>query len=244
MTVGTNKFYVLTDPHDVSTVYRNLASFSFDIFAEELMGTCGCPASAVKNMFQVPPFNETGFPNPSKKHFTNLSHDIHTSQLHPGEKLDDIGTGFVAYFQNSLVLERLTTGYPYINPSTGDNYATSLSRMCSDILVGAAQNVYFGPSLSRIDPGLVRTFIDFDDRSWQLLFQVPYLLSRNTHILKDKIVDALSAYFKISSDQRRGEAWSIGVLEKEMRKLGLANREIALMMMILYWGQVSETFNA
>ncbi|KAL8826677.1 MAG: hypothetical protein Q9191_003652 [Dirinaria sp. TL-2023a] len=53
---------------------------------------------------------------------------------------------------------------------------------------------------------------------------------------QDKLIDALDCYFLTPSDQRRDAAWSIGVLEREMGRLGLSNREIATMMMILYWG--------
>ena len=200
------------------------------------MRACGCSASAVNKMFKVPTSNNGAFPNPSGKHFTSLSHDIHTRQLYPGEKLDIIGNGFVDHFKNSLVLERLVSEYPYAKQNYSGSTATSLLRMCSEILIDAAQNVYFGPLLSQIDPGLVRTFIDFDDRSWQLLFQVPYLLSTEMHALKDNVVNAFVAYFNIPSHERQGGAWSIEVLEGEMRQLGLTNREIATMIMILYWG--------
>ncbi len=232
LTVVGQKFYVLTDPGDVSKAYKNTTAFSFEIFAEQLMRTCGCSASSVKKMFQVPPSDGTSFPNPLRKHFMNLSHDIHTRQLKPGEGLYTLGMGFAEQFSNHLVLESLTNA----KVSREDASATSLSRLCSESIVDAAQNVYFGPHLSQHNPGLTRVFMNFDDQGWQLLFNLPRFLSPTTHSLKDEIVDAFVDYMKTPRDQRAGGAWSIGVLEGEMRQLGLSNREMAGMLMIFYWG--------
>ena len=191
----------------------------------------------IKKMFQPPPQIDGVFPNPSQKCFANLSHDIHTRYLYPGQYLDVIGIGFRDFLHTSLVLEKFVSQYHIQNRDDGLYPTISLSQMCSDVLVDAGQNVYFGPLLSRIDPQLPRTFLYFDKRSWELLFQFPHFLSKEMHASKDKIINALVSYFQSPIDQRRGSAWSIEVLEREMRHLGLSDQEIAKMMMMLYWGQ-------
>ena len=231
-----NKFYVLTNSADVSVAYRNTTSLSFDIFAERLMKSCGCSTQAVKTMFEVPQSENSEFPNPCGKRFTALTHDIHTRQLYPGENLDSMGNLFAQYFQDHLCQENIFARYAAPSRDSNPKSSISLWQMCSQLLVNAGQNVYFGRILSDIDPTLARTFLHFDDLSWQLLFNMPRTLSREMHQSQDKLIDALDRYFLTSSTQRQDAAWSIGVLEREMRRLGLSNRELATMMMILYWG--------
>ena len=108
--------------------------------------------------------------------------------------------------------------------------------MCSNLLVEAGQDAYFGPMLKCVDPQLPQVFLDFDKRSWQLLFGLPYFLSMRMHKSKDMIISALTTYFRLPSEQKEASVWSVDVLETEMRHLGLKDKDIATMMMILYWG--------
>lgn len=202
------------------------------------MKRCGCTTQGVRKMFEVPPSECLNFPNPCRKSFTALTHDIHAHQLYPGKNLDSIGILFAQFFRGHLQQENISTKYTYTGPGWASTGAISLWTMCSKLLVDSAQTIYFGSRLSIIDPGLAETFLHFDKVSWQLLFQMPHLLSRDMHHSKDRIVNAMDSYLRIPSEQRPGAAWEIGILEGEMRQLGLLNRDIAKMMMILYWGSV------
>ena len=182
------------------------------------MRACGCSRDAVKKLFEAPV--DEGYPNPSKKHFIKLCADIHKRQLHPGEKLKALGGGFVEYFEEHL------------HPTD-----TSLSNLCSK-LIDSAQVVFFGHLLGQIDPEVVQHFKDFDDRSWQVLFQLPRVLSRRAHAAKDKVIDALAQYVD-SPGLKEDAAWEIGVLEEESRRLGLKTRDTATVLMIFYWAYVS-----
>ena len=58
----------------------------------------------------------------------------------------------------------------------------------------------------RLTQDLPTPFVEFGEQSWELLFQLPYFLSRPEHALKDEIITALKGYFDTTSDQRHGQA--------------------------------------
>ena len=53
---------------------------------------------------------------------------------------------------------------------------------------------------------------------------------------RDKMIDVMEKYFATPLDRRTDTVWFTPTLEKEMRLLDVGNRDIAAMMMTIYWG--------
>ena len=202
------------------------------------MRYCGITEQCVQSMFHDIPDSGAsgGFPNPHQKPLGTLSRELHIYQLFPGPELDKLGEKFARHFESDLQLENIT---PFVNarPSASDKaLIVPLMRWISRVFVAAGQQAYFGSSLTDIYPSMEDNFLEFDALGWQVLYQYPRIFSRHMHRARDKLVDALEEYFAKPPKERSDGAWFTTTEEREMRSLGISTRDIARMMLIVYWG--------
>jgi len=52
---------------------------------------------------------------------------------------------------------------------------------------------------------------------------------------RDTIIDSLETYFKLPKAKRRGMSYLIGCFEVEMKRLEIVERDIAALVMPVYW---------
>ena len=242
LTVAGETLYVLTSPRDTTEAYKNTTSLSFDGFVRDLMLACGGSPSGVDKMYQRPASDGSGHvmiaPNPMHKCLANLTVDFHKQQLLPGDELDKLGIEFLRIINEHLQWERMTSQCSYVVKASPNAVEVSLHKWCGDILVDAGTRAYFGERLLQIDPHLLHSFFDYHDKAWMLLFQYPHFLSKDMYAAKQRIIDALTTYFKLPKEQRQDEAWFIHALEREQRALGMSDQDVAALLMIVYWAYV------
>ncbi|KAL8862408.1 MAG: hypothetical protein Q9178_001417 [Gyalolechia marmorata] len=243
ITVGGSTIYVLTMPKDVAEAYRNTTSLSFDIFVQVMMRNLGSSAQSVKAMFSPMPTEKDGFPNPHEKPLGRLARELHTTQLYPGEHLSLLDDKFIESFGHQLDLEKMAeTDYAARDEKGG--VTVPLLKWSSDVFTRAGQVAYFGDLLGVIDPNLTWTFLEFDDLSWQVLFQYPRIVSRRMHAARERLTVALEKYFSIPAEDRGEQAWFTHAMEHEMRTVGISTHDIATMMTTIYWGINTNTRKA
>ena len=229
ITLAGTKLYILTNPRDISTAYRNSSTLSFDIFVKLLIRTCGTSKLIVERLYQDPPPSSV-----RKESLGKAIHKFQVQQSSPGKNLEDVSVVIASYLEKALVLQKMATKE---DPKAKDLLYLSLKKCCADLVIGASQMAYFGESLSEINPNLAQTFIEFDSHSWQLLYHFPRLISKGMYAAKDSIIDTLTAYFE-TPGERTDAAWVTRLLEREMRALGFTTREMGTLMMLQYWGLV------
>ena len=236
-----SKFYVLTSAADVTEAYRNNITLSFDQFSMALMRVCGCSDACIKAMYKPLSKDKKGFPNPQAKSLARLAREIHIQELYPGDGLDMFDSRFVEFFLQNLQLSTMATCLvARCSVTLTDSEVTlPLSLWCSDIFIRGGQTAYFGDRLAQIDPDLTWAFLEFDELSWQVHYQYPKILSRRMRSARDQVIAGLDTYFRLPASERTGNVQFISHMETEMRSLGIDNRNIAAMMMILYWGIMS-----
>ena len=239
LNVAGETLYVLTSPKDTTEAYKNTTSLSFDGFVRDLMLSCGGSPSGVDKMYQPPAKDGKGHvmiaPNPMHKCLANLTVDFHKQQLLPGDELDKLGYQFLRIINEHLQWEKMTSQRGYVVEVNREGVDVSLFKWCGDILVDAGTRAYFGERLLQIDPNLLQSFFEYDEKAWMLLFQYPHFLSKDMYAAKQRIIDALSTYFRLPKEQRKGEAWFIQALETEQRALGMSDQDVAALLMIVYW---------
>ena len=226
------ELYSLTNPRDTSEAYRSSPALSFDLFVKVLIRTCGSSKRVVEKLYQDPPS--------SRERSKSLGRFIHHLQVQQssGQKLENLSAVFVRCFEKSLVFKNVPIDSRYSSkaPETADFACVSLCKWCSGTILDASQKVCFGDHLSKIDPDLAQKFIEFDTRSWQLLYHYPRLISKPMYAAKDRLIDALTAYFEIPAEKKADAAWVTQLPEREMRELHFTNREMGTFMMLQYWG--------
>ena len=236
----------MTAASDVTEAYRNTTTLSFDQFVMALMRVCGSSESCVEAMFRPLPKVKRGFPNPHEKALGRLSREIHIHQLFPGVGLDVLDLRFAEFFKVNLQLGAMATCLPgkYPTRSSGSEVVLPLMIWCSDIFIRGGQTAYFGDRLAQIDPELTWSFLEFDELSWQVLYQYPKVLSRKMNKAKNKMIKSLEVYFSLPTSERVEDIDFVRHMEEEMRDLGIQNRDIATMMLTMYWGINTNTRKA
>jgi len=243
LTIGGSTTYVITKSKDVAEAYRNTHTLSFNEFVQAMMRAIGNTEFCVEAMYTPMPKVKEGFPNPHGKPLATLAREMHIAQLYPGDNLDHLEQQFRDFFLQHLPLESLgkleyasPSAVPVSSEKNNGSVVLPLMEWCSDYFTRAGQNAYFGPVLGQIDPGLTKTFIVFDELSWQVLYQYPDFLAREMKVARNRMMQGLLKYLQTPQDERYGDAWFTKAMENEMRSLGISEEDIATMMVTIYWG--------
>ncbi|KAL8977952.1 MAG: hypothetical protein Q9205_006351 [Flavoplaca limonia] len=243
ITVGGSTIYVLTMPNDVADAYRNTSSLSFDVFVQVMMRNLGSSTQSIRAMFSPMPADKDGFPNPHGKPLGRLARELHTTQLYPGENLTKLDNKFIESFGAQLNFEKMAES-TYATRDEKGGITAPLLRWSSDLFTRAGQTAYFGDLLGTMDPELTWTFLEFDDLSWQILFQYPRIISHRVHTARERLTAVLEKYFSVPAEDRGEQAWFTHAMEHEMRTIGISTHDIATMMTTIYWGINTNTRKA
>ncbi|KAL7791987.1 cytochrome P450 [Trichoderma ceciliae] len=244
VTLAGSKIYVITKSKDVAEAYRNTDTLSFNEFVQAMMRACGNTESCVQAMYRPLPTDKEGFANPNGKPLATLARQMHIHQLYPGDRLDFLENSFLEWFDVRMNLEQLHSVCPYAIQSTHVDIVLPLMEWCSDFFARAGQRAYFGDALGALDPTLTKTFIIFDELSWQVLYQYPDFLAGEMKGARDAIQRALKKYIQLPQSQRSGDAWFTKAMENEMRALEITEDDIATMLVTIYWGINTNTRKA
>ncbi|KAF2675970.1 cytochrome P450 [Lentithecium fluviatile CBS 122367] len=244
VTVAGRKLYVLTKATDVSEAYRNIKNLSFNVFVQEMLRTIGCTNFCVEELYRALPPDKDGFPNPQSKPLAVLARDMHIQQLYPGDYLDALGKDFDRYFDHHFNRDTILQECSYAEAGPENSLSVPLLVWCSDTLVRAGQEAYFGRLLEEIDPKYTWKFLHWDDISYQLQFQYPKWLSSKMHKGKDELVQGMLKYLDTPQEKRSGDAWFVKAIEDELNALNLTIYDISVVMVTIYWGINTNTRKA
>lgn len=197
----------------------------------------GASSNAIDKMWLFPNKNGQGFaatvPNPFNKCLAQLTRDFHRQQLHPGDHQRELSDIFLFQIDSSLLWQHMSAETVVEDDQILKRL--SLKRWCGDVLLQAATNAFFGKSLLEIQPDILQNFLNFDDNSWMLMYRFPRFLAKSMYQAKDAAIDALEKYFETPQECRRDAAWFVQTLETEQRRLGIGNRDIATLILMVYW---------
>ena len=177
--------------------------------------------------------DSTNVPSQLINDFTHVGERLCQRQLLPGEELAAIQEVFMNGIHESLLWGRIT---PLIVVcSTPVTKTISLLGWCREVLLESATRAFFGDRLLQIDPNLFHSFFKFDASSWKLNYGYPRALSKDMYAARDTIITALEIYFKLPKSERPGASFLINSFETEMRRLEIDDKDIAALVMPVYW---------
>ncbi|KAF7622762.1 hypothetical protein AFLA_010082 [Aspergillus flavus NRRL3357] len=224
--------YVVTSGRDSAEIYKNTNTMSFEIFVRKFTRSCGASDELLDRLYGVQtasamPVTFAGSePNNESKSLGERTHDFHGMQLLPGAHLPEVTAIFKDFFEEKLRMRYFSQGKPYIT-STGQGWVSlKLLKFVSDYFVDAGQRVYFGKLLGEINPNLISTFLELEDRSWQILYEIPAPFARKAHQARDGIIDAIQKWFDTAPGDRPDGSWWMSTMEAEMKSLAFSSREI------------------
>ena len=235
ITIAGRIFYVLTDPQDFSEVYRNVATFTFDPLVEQVYRAFQLPEKAIRRLYCRPSASsgKSRSLGPLEKGFRNVSHEKIIVEM---RRKQTRGNALKAKKQldSMMSLDRICSRFS----TTMDKSSTvvSLIKLCSVMVTAAGQALYFGDTLSEIEPSLPETFVDFDKLCWQIFYRPEMLWSHRLTACKTKLLKAFETYSKKTMEQRQHMPQFLQDWEVECKKAGLCSSDIAIIMLIQYFG--------
>ena len=199
----------------------------------------GSPA-AVEKMWKVPGQGSSPValnPNPTNKVLAHLCEDFYRQQLHPGRNLDVLQARFLQLINERMMTSGSLSDRIIVSSLSQPNRRKTVSLLgwCREVLLDAATRSFFGDRLLQIEPDLFEKYFDFDDDSWQITYKLPAVFTKRMTAAKNAGIDALTRYFRLPKEERLGEAWLVSNLEGEMRNVGIAEPDIAVFVMMIYW---------
>lgn len=233
---------IATCPSDISAIYKDTENLTFDPFMKEMLRRVG--VSSATSQKWIPDSSATcasghrGGPKPSIHEISHVGQKLCRQQLLPGKEFDALSTKLMKDIEQSLQWHQISSAITI--SSTNGTKRLSLLGWCREVLIVSATRSFFSDRLLQIDPHLIDNFYTFDADSWKAFFKYPRFLSRDMDAGKDRILDALSRYFLLPKEERKGESWLVSNLEAEMIKAGINDvAEMASIVMPLYWVYVN-----
>lgn len=232
----------MTSPEDISKIYRNTEELTTDTHIRHTLVSLGASSSAVDKW--IPPRLSKDHNNHAMDgltsnviDFTHLGSRICQQQLLPGKELDVLQKVFMNNIHKSLHWRSIS---PKITlASTSETKTVSLLGWSQEVLLESATRAFFGDQLLELSPDLFQSFYAFDACSWKIHYGYPKFLSTDLYAARDKIIEALTAYFRLPKAKRPGAAFVVDRLEDEMRRLEIGDEDIAALTMPLYWVYVA-----
>lgn len=229
--------YIITSPHDVSTIYKATKSLAFDPFIQDVLSNFGISSESIRKMYQEPMLAGEG-QAPSTggtkgRTFMQKSHDDWKQQLHPGELLTALQRRFLKNIEEYLQFDRIPR--EAILSSSNSQRVVSLFTLCSEVLLRSATRGLLGDDVTTMAPELLPSFFAFDRENWKLNYKYPYFAAREMYDAKVKGVESVMNYFATSKSQKPDAAWIITTLREGFRSLNMDERENASMIFMMYW---------
>ncbi|KAG8974354.1 hypothetical protein FRC05_007515 [Tulasnella sp. 425] len=193
-----NKAYVISDPADVTTVYRNSTALSFDTYIERGIAfvygvrplELGSPAGTPTLRDVVAGGTAVNGTVVENSHVYSRRHLLQESAL------EDLTR------RTALEISRLLDAY-----KSGEE-AIGLHRWSRTILPTAVTNAIYGPRLLKAHPDLIDQIWEFDDSFHKILSRPPFLL-REVYHTRQELYRIFSDYVR---DDDQGERMREGAL--------------------------------
>ena len=235
MTAAGRELYIVTNPKDVTMLFRNTASLTFDTYIREMMVAIGVKSSGVDKWWHAKAIEgKPGSRKPSFRIPAHVGESYVKSHLNPGAQLDHIQIDLlnrVSYHLSPEGVPLLLRGRNVLQ----DPEEISLYWLCREVLVDAATRTFFGDSLMDTEPDSISHFAKFDDLNWQFILKYPAALSQEMLAGREKVMQALKSYYKRPLGQRKDASELILNLEKEMRAQELDEDDMAALSILTFW---------
>ena len=193
------------------------------------------PEDSIRRLYCTPSASneKSGSPNSLETDVVNISHEKIIVHMRGQQNFSH---AFKAKRQldSMMSLERICSRFS----TTKDESSTvvSLFRLCSVMVTAAGQEAYFGNVLSEIEPSLPENFVDFDKSCWQIFYRPSIFWSKQLKESKKKFLNALETYSRKPIVQRQDTPQFLQNWDVECRKAGLCDSDIAIIMLIQYFG--------
>ncbi|KAL8655778.1 MAG: hypothetical protein Q9210_000666 [Variospora velana] len=236
--VAGQLLYVVTSPQDVTDIYKNTKTLTFDEYIRDVMKSIGVSDDGITKLWSTP--DKSDDLSGLHKALAHAGEDYYREQLLPGDRLDVLWPRVLGLIDSAIQWDQLPR-----TPSatTMDGVKTvGLLEWNRKVLLESVVTAFFGPQLLQIDPQLLLHFAAFDEDSWKLTYKYPRMISKDMYHAKDQLVAAVETWLNLPRDKRLDGAWLIQKLEMETSKVEMSTKDLAAMITSLAWVILSNAY--
>ncbi|KAI1116626.1 cytochrome P450 [Nemania sp. NC0429] len=254
------KIYIITAPKDITAVFSNTTSLTFDGNLKQLLANFGVTRQAFEKAWHNPqPGDWCYIPNnklnPAQLNLIHFVEESYRKQLLPGEHMDRLSEAFINPLLDTLNMDALDF---YLGPTHedvgiqsglfnepvgGPLRLTSLYSLCRVFIVEAATRSLFGQHLHDIEPDIVDLMTEFNENAWMVAFGYPKILSSAVSGVKQKVMTALAKFILLPEEKRTQEAWVVKTILAAMELVDIDIESRAAMLLMSFWAAISNEYN-
>ena len=200
---------------------------------DDLLVAFGVEANSIPKLWEKPESCVAG-----DKELGGIHHSlsaIHSTleycrrQLLPGKHLTCISEDLLGNIDGLLRCE--VVNHRYGNATC----RVSLKDICSNVMVDAITQTWFGAKIFNVQPDLVQHFLDFNDDAWMLIFRYPQLANSKLSRARHKILQGFVNYIQSPDNVRSKRAWFIEQVMKDQESRGIREEDRAALLLMIYW---------
>ncbi|KAJ4982873.1 hypothetical protein SVAN01_11636 [Stagonosporopsis vannaccii] len=242
LTIAGGTTVVVSDTADLAAVWKNTTALSYDPFVSRMLTAFGISKANVEKSFQAKPSSfipETHSDtllvteNPRQKCYMHLQSDWFKKQLLPGENLTQLQDDYAHHLDRVMHLENLQ-GHFVASHTSNNQVTVSLGRFTRHILSHCAFRAFFGEALFELEPEFAKIYQTWEDDSWKVFYNYPYILAKDLHNARIRAIDTLARYYQLPSEARK-PCWLFGVMNTELEAIGFSSTDRAGMVMMICW---------
>jgi len=235
ITVAGQRIYILTSPEDVQDVYKNTTSVSWSRFVQDLYRWIGISQSNIEKLWRAPTDEAKALHPQRRLPPIQMVEEYQKHQLLPGGKLDDIAKMFVKQLDQAICWQHLTENSPYVLESSSDSVKISLLEWTEQVFISTTTEIFWGKSIWNVAPGLIDSFLKWENTTWKYVFQLPRFLSNDMYTARDQLIDAFTTYYGQASGNRADANWYVNKAEAEYRDIAFNDHDLAKVNMLQHW---------
>jgi hypothetical protein len=231
------KIYVLTSPRDVSSVFRETKSLTYEKFCRDLLKMFACSNRGIEKVWAASTTSEkfvATHTNSKALCLGALTMELFARQFLPGPKLDSFAR---------IILHRIDESLQYEDPTTPHARKSSTSRSnplqlrvwCAEIINDAVCHALLGTQFTRTHPQYLDAFFRFNTSGWKLIFGYPRWIAPQLYQDRDEMLTCLEEFLKLPRAYRSDQSWLIHCMEDESRALGIDEKDMASMWAMILW---------
>lgn len=171
--------------------------------------------------------------NPRQKCYMHLQSDWFKKQLLPGENLTQLQDDYAYHLDRVMHLDKFK-GHFVASHQSDSQVTISLGRFTRHVLSHCAFRAFFGEALFDLEPNFAKIYQTWEDDSWKVFYNYPYILAKDLHDARIRAIDTLARYYQLPNDARK-PCWLFGVMNSELEAIGFSSTDRAGMVMMICW---------
>ncbi|KAL8762523.1 MAG: hypothetical protein Q9184_001483 [Pyrenodesmia sp. 2 TL-2023] len=228
-------FYIVTNPDDVQALYKQTTTISWLRFVQDLYRWIGISQENIVRLWQAPTELQKAQDPVRRLPPNQMVEEYEHRQLLPGENMDKIAKTVVAYVDNMVRWDQVQSHCANVPLTVSTPADISLLDWTTEVFLRTTTEVYWGKSIWKVAPNLIRSFLVWEETTWKYIFQIPYLFSKDMYTARDQLIGAFTAYFGQPRSARADATYFVKAAEQELRDIAFDDNDVGKVHMLQFW---------